>query len=280
MLSFSIVVPAYNAQQTLAETLDAVRAQTFSEWECIVVDDGSTDATLEVARTRAEADARFKVLSQENRGTGGAYNTGVRAATAPWVTICSADDLLLPQHLEVMARAIQGHPGFDIISCNGYYLRPDGTRELVYAGEAGGAPRSWLLEDLFDRCFFSVGACYRRALFDSAGGYLEDAYGEDYDFWLRAVSGGAKHLYIPDPLAVHRTAPTQKSANHVRAFESDIISIRRVVTAGGLSTSQRRAARKAIAFRRRMISEIVSPTSLPNRVRKQIRRLRASRRAS
>lgn len=274
MTLFSIVVPAYNAVDTLNETLDAVLDQTFGDWQCIVVDDGSADGTRDLADEYAQRDPRLSVISQANRGTGGAYNTGVRSATGLWVSVCSADDLLLPAHLEVMARALETNPDRDIFSCNGYYLAPDGARQLAYADEAARAPRSWSLRDVFKRCFFSVGACYRRSLFDSTRGYREGVYGEDYDFWLRAMAGGATHLYIPDALAVHRTSPTQKSANHVRAFESDVMSLQGVLTSGALSWGERRAARAAINARRRMIAEIVAPMRLSNRIRRRLRSLR------
>ena len=103
MPRFSVVVPAYNAESTLAETLDAIIAQTFADWECVVVDDGSTDGTLSLATGYAEKDSRVRVLHQGNQGSAGAYNTGVRAASGQFVVMCSADDILLPEHLSEMS---------------------------------------------------------------------------------------------------------------------------------------------------------------------------------
>lgn len=250
---FSVVVPAYNAEDTLAETLDSILRQTFQDWECVVVDDGSTDGTFDLANSIAVGDARIRVIHQENRGTGGAYNTGIRSAHGEWVTICSADDLLAETHLELMARAIGDHPGFDIFSSNGYYLRTDGTLDLVYKDDQDQAVRSWAMEQVLERCFFSVGAAYRRSLFAEVGGYDEDIFGEDYDFWLRAMGQGARHLYIPEATATHRLSATQKSASHVRALKSDIRSIRSLVDSGVLSDADRGLARTAIAARKRII---------------------------
>jgi len=250
---FSVVVPAYNAQDTLAETLDSLLRQTFEDWECLVVDDGSTDGTFDLASSIALDDARIRVIHQDNRGTGGAYNTGVGSACGEWVTICSADDLLAQSHLELMARAIGDHPGFDIFSTNGYYLRTDGVLDLVYKDDQDQAVRSWTMEQVLERCFFSVGAAYRRSLFAEVGGYDEAIFGEDYDFWLRAMGRGARHLYIPEATATHRLSATQKSASHVRALESDIRSIRSLVDSGLLSDEDRSLARAAIAARKRII---------------------------
>lgn len=253
MVRFSVVVPAYNAQETLAETLRAVHSQTYADWECVVVDDGSTDDTQAVARRFAETDARFRLVSQVNRGTGGAYNTGVRAATGDWIAICSADDVLLPSHLDTMSAAIDANPDYDIFSCNGYYWDADDSREPVYTDEWASVDRSWTLEELFRACFFSVGACYRRELHAQLDGYRENVFGEDYDFWLRALSRGARHFYLGQPLALHRRSATQKSASLVRAYESDIQSIEAVLASGDLDRQQADAARAAIRHRRRLL---------------------------
>lgn len=220
MARFSIVVPAYNASATLAETLDAVLSQDFDDWECVVVDDGSMDETLSIAQAYAERDRRLRVVSQENRGSAGAYNTGVREAGGELVVLCSADDILLVEHLASMADFVDSNPGFAIFSTNGYYLKPDGTRELVYT--SGEIKDSLTLADVIRNCFYSVGATYRRGLFESVGGYRTDVFGEDYDFWLRAMAGGARHRYLARPLSLHRLSETQKSANVEKAFLSDI----------------------------------------------------------
>lgn len=273
---FSIVVPAYNAESTLGETLDAVRDQESADWECVIVDDGSTDATLAIAREYSAQDGRFRVVHQDNRGSGGAYNTGVRAAAGQWVTLCSADDVLLPAHLGAMSRAIADSPGHDIYSCNGFYWYADGRRVQAYPGSAPA--RSWTLSDLFRECFFSVGACYRRTLFDQVGGYEEGAYGEDYDFWLRAMAGGATHWYVPQTLALHRVSASQKSADATRAYESDIRSISRVVKEFGLGEDQLRAARKALGHRERLLAELAAPGSPYVRLRRLARTIIGGRR--
>ncbi len=270
---FSVVVPAYNAQETLAGTLQALVKQTFDDWECIVVDDGSVDETGVVAASFAEQDERFRVIAQANRGTGGAYNTGVTAASGDWVTVCSADDVLLPSHLCAMRAAIAANPESDILSCNGYYWGSDDARELVYKGARARTARSWTLEDALDRCFFSVGACYRRSLFDALGGYREEIYGEDYDFWLRALAAGARHRYVPETLTLHRVSDTQKSADRVRAYESDIRSISNVLQSAELTESEQRAAHAAISHRRRLISEVEHPDSVTGRARRLLRPL-------
>jgi GT2 family glycosyltransferase len=127
------------------------------------------------------------------------------------------------------------------------------------------------MEDLIEKCFFSVGAAYRRSLFAEIGGYDEQAYGEDYDFWLRAMADGARHLYLPAPTAIHRLSATQKSASYLCSMSSDIRSIRAVLRSGKLTSGQRAVARRAIRDRKRVIRTSSEAVQLLGRVRRRVR---------
>ncbi|MDZ4179243.1 MAG: glycosyltransferase [Coriobacteriia bacterium] len=270
MVRFSVVVPAYNAAATLSSTLDALLEQSLDDWECVIVDDGSTDDTLAIARGYAADDSRFRVLSQPNAGTGGAYNTGVSGARGEYVVLCSADDILLPEHLAEMAALIAREPGFDIYSTNGFLWTPEGdVRRVVY--QPGEVAQSWSLEELIDRCFYSVGATYRRGLFDSVGGYRTAVFGEDYDFWLRAMAQGARHCYLSTPLALHRVSTTQKSADLVKAYTSDIRLLKDLRSTVNLSAQERQAVARRITEARAIIAGIRKENRLH-----RIRLLRAS----
>jgi glycosyltransferase involved in cell wall biosynthesis len=219
---FSIVVPAYQAAPTLGATLDAIMTQSFGDWECVVVDDGSTDDTLPIARSYAQRDPRFRVVHQTNQGTGGAYNTGVSSTVGDFVVICSADDILLPEHLSRMSAFIDSEGGYDIYSSNGYFWWPGDFRELAYGPDDRQEIHSLELSDVIRRCFYSVGAAYRRELHTAVGGYRPGVFGEDYDFWLRALASGARHRYLPEPLSLFRVSSSQKSAKLEAGFRSDI----------------------------------------------------------
>src|SRR5687767_6379658 len=92
----SVVVPAYNAAATLAEALRSLVGQTFPRWEAIVVDDGSSDGTADVAAQFAEMDTRFRVIRQANQGEAGARNAGIEAARFDWLLFLDADDWMAP----------------------------------------------------------------------------------------------------------------------------------------------------------------------------------------
>ncbi|MDZ4655869.1 MAG: glycosyltransferase family A protein [Coriobacteriia bacterium] len=137
---FSVTVPAYNAATTLAETIRSVQAQTFSDWGLVVVDDGSTDGTRALAESFATADQRIRVVSQENRGSGGAYNTAVRNARADLLVMLSADDLLMPGHLATFDAFIDENPDASIFTSGGWYEYEDGTRESSILQAAWAQP--------------------------------------------------------------------------------------------------------------------------------------------
>lgn len=220
---FSVVVPAYNASATLDETLGSIAAQTFPDWECVVVDDGSVDGTAAIVRERSVLDPRFRLVQQENRGTAGAYRTGVAEAFADLLVICSADDLLLPAHLETMDRLISAHPECGIFSSNGQYLDDaTGNRRPAYADEEWRTERSLTLEQVIRQCFFSVGAVFRRSVYEITGGHRPGVYVDDYDLWLRAMASGVRHCYTPDVLSVHRVSDFQQSADVRRVWRADV----------------------------------------------------------
>jgi len=96
MTAITVIVPVYNAAAHLAEALDSVRAQTFQDWECLCVDDGSTDSSLEILRRFAADDARFRVVSQKNAGPSAARNHGLKLSESPWFMFMDADDVFHP----------------------------------------------------------------------------------------------------------------------------------------------------------------------------------------
>ena len=108
----SVLVPAYNAAATLAATLDSVRQQTFTDWELVVVDDGSTDTTAEVAR--ACQDPRIRLIRQTNTGLAGARNQGFAQARGEFFAILDADDLARPDRLAMQVAFMEDHPQVDL----------------------------------------------------------------------------------------------------------------------------------------------------------------------
>lgn len=104
MPAFSIIIPVYNVESHLRECLNSVHAQTFTDWECICVDDGSTDASGDILDEYASRDSRFRVIHQENAGVSAARNKGLDETTGEWFVFLDGDDVLAPGALECIAR--------------------------------------------------------------------------------------------------------------------------------------------------------------------------------
>lgn len=112
----SIVIPTYNREKILPRTLDSVLAQTNKEWECIIVDDGSQDRSMDVAAQYAKVDKRFRVLSNTfHKGAQGARNTGIITAQGDWICLFDSDDIMYPNYLEKMVTAIDENT--DVVVC-------------------------------------------------------------------------------------------------------------------------------------------------------------------
>lgn len=107
-LKVSVVIPAYNVERHIVDCLASVRAQTLTDWECVVVDDGSTDRTAE--RIRECTERRIRLITQRNRGVSAARNAGLAAAKARYVLFLDGDDLLHPQALERLSTALDAKP--------------------------------------------------------------------------------------------------------------------------------------------------------------------------
>src|SRR4051794_34828743 len=139
----SVVVPAYNYAQFLPVALDSIIAQTYADWECIIVDDGSTDDTAAVADAYVRRDPRFRYIHQANRGLAGARNTGVRNATGDAIQFLDADDRLLPPKLERHAAYLEAHPECDIVYGDVWFFRSE-TPDVLTPSLHGKLTRSIL----------------------------------------------------------------------------------------------------------------------------------------
>jgi len=243
----SVIIPAYNAETTLARTLDSLLAQTDAHWEAVVVNDGSTDDTLEIAIDYAQRDQRIKVAHQDNGGTAGALNAGVQRSAGDFFVHLDADDELLPHFIERTTQMMERHPGYDIYASNAIYRSPDGEETLFNQGERFAKITSLALADEIDHSQIFVTAPLRRTFFDAVGGFRTHIYNEDYDLWLRAMASGARHIFMPEALTVVHLHEGQKTADALKMRSSDVEILSDLVASGLLRPADRRLARSVIA---------------------------------
>lgn len=124
-MKFSVIVPIYNCDKYLRECLDSVLSQTFQDWECICVDDGSTDKSGIIAGEYADKDSRFKVIHKKNGGEGSARNAGLDNFSGDWVYFLDSDDILNKHTLEVCNTAVSRHPQAEVVGLK-FVQYPDG----------------------------------------------------------------------------------------------------------------------------------------------------------
>lgn len=117
-MKFSIIVPVYNAARYLRETLESVALQTFRDFECICVDDGSTDGSAAMIEEYCAHDRRFRFVRKQNGGEGSARNAGIETASGEWLCYLDADDVYSPDMLSVGYELIHRHPTADIVAVN------------------------------------------------------------------------------------------------------------------------------------------------------------------
>lgn len=206
----SVIIPARDAATTLGETIAALRAQIYPSWEAIVVDDGSTDATAEVAARAASGDARIRLLQRPGKGVSAARNAGLAAARGDWLLFLDADDWIAPEHLARLTATLAADPSLDAAHCGWARVAPDGAlSETEY-----GPPERDLFPAFASHCALAtVGVCLvRRSLVQALGGFdVSFRNCSDWEFWLRLARAGARFGAVRERLAYYRLRPASVS---------------------------------------------------------------------
>jgi glycosyl transferase family 2 len=259
--SFSIVIPAYNARRTLADTLASVAAQSDGDYEVIVVDDGSTDGTADLATERL--DARGRVHRQENRGLPGARNAGIRHSAGRWVAFLDADDLWMPTYLARMRKLLEaGGDALGVAYCDAWIYDDRRRRvarrsafERYRPAEVPVDPRAFYLE-LLEENFIWVAACVPRSVLDEVGGFDERLRAsEDWNMWLRIVATGRRAAGTTDRLGLYRHSEGQMHADLGRMLEGQRDCMRGVLESAPLDGELRAATEARLARCERVLAE-------------------------
>lgn len=197
----SVVIPVYNQARFLFDALNSVLAQTFQDFEIIVVDDGSTDAIDGVQKHFH--DSRIVWLRQENLGLAAARNLGLKYAQGQFLAFLDADDLFLPQKLELQVCYLQNHDDLDLVA-SGYEFVDAELK--VLKTESARRERRLSVEDVFFGGVAPVHAVLlRTAAAKSIGGFDGDLRAcEDLDFWMRFVLSGHRVAYLPGVICQYR----------------------------------------------------------------------------
>lgn len=277
---YSVIVAVFNAESTIAAAIESVQAQTFSDFELILVDDGSTDATLSVLQSAAEGDRRIQVVSQTNAGTAAARNAGWARAEGELRVFLDADDMLCDNYLAAQDEFVAAYPGYDIYSCNVSLLLRDGEARPYSISRAHHRVMSLSAEDQIAESSIFLMSVITPEVWRITGGF-RDLHSEDYDFWLRALLGGARHIHNPRTLAVYRRAAGSKSTQLVEAAKSLLWIQRDASTRADLTAGQRAALEAALQVSearvvRRQLEEELLEGRVPPMARRQYMQGRAA----
>lgn len=202
---FSVIIPLYNKAPYVAKAIESVLGQTYRDFEVIVIDDGSTDQSLEVAKTFENKS--ITIISQPNSGVSTARNNGVKIAKHPYICFLDADDWWHPTFLEEMKRVITDFPDAGIYG-SGYYIVKNGQERIAPIGVPQGFEQG-----IIDYCevyaktlcmpLTSISVVIPKHIFDEEKGFKSQLkLGEDFDLWIR-IALKNKVILVNKPLAYY-----------------------------------------------------------------------------
>ena len=200
----SVVIPAYNAEQFLDETLESVLSQTYENWECIIVNDGSTDNTESIAKKWCEKDARFRYFYKENSGASDTRNFGIKEARGEYIAFLDADDLYMPNFLKVCLENLV-EKDVDLVAPkmlefwdvrNGV-IEDEDKKDYLYSGKEGIA--------LFSHSNrLTMALLCKKSVMDEVGGFTWHKKAEDLHCWLKVLFAGYKIYRLGEYYAYRR----------------------------------------------------------------------------
>ena len=200
----SVVIPAYNAEQFLDETLESVLSQTYENWECIIVNDGSTDNTESIAKKWCEKDARFCYFYKENSGVSDTRNLGIKEARGEYIAFLDADDLYMPNFLKVCLENLV-EKDVDLVAPkmlefwnvqNGV-IEDEDKKDYLYSGKEGIA--------LFLHSNrLTMALLCKKSVMDEVGGFTWHKKAEDLHCWLKVLFAGYKIYRLGEYYAYRR----------------------------------------------------------------------------
>ncbi|MFA3920791.1 glycosyltransferase family 2 protein [Ruegeria hyattellae] len=220
----SVIVPVHNVQDHIGACLTSLREQSFTDFEAIIIDDGSSDDSPVRLRAAIDGDTRFRVIRQDNRGLSGARNTGLDTACGTFIAFLDGDDRYAPEFLEHMQAALASGTA-DWVACGLRNIHADGhsdTHSTIHDApvlDPDTGPRLWPLTDWGEVTAHFPSAwnkLYRRSLIDGLR-FDEGTWFEDHAFFLRAAARTQTLLHLPEPLYLQ----TRGRAGQITASDSD-----------------------------------------------------------
>lgn len=216
--TISILMPVYKTSQYLREAIDSILAQTFTDFELIILNDCSPDNAEEVLD--GYDDPRIvRYLGEKNSGLANVLNIGMQIAKGKYIARMDSDDISMPERLEIQVNYLESHPDIDLCSCG---MKMFGARNDTWIRESD--PEKVKVTALFFSPILHASSVWRRDSFDKAGLRFrqEMVPAEDYDLWCRALASGMKMVNLPDCLYLYRIHPNQATEDTSRTSSKEV----------------------------------------------------------
>jgi glycosyltransferase involved in cell wall biosynthesis len=242
----SVIIPAYQAAERIRETLDSVFAQTYPNFEVLLVNDGSPDTEALEQAIRSYGD-RLIYIRQENRGPSGARNTAIRTARGKYIACLDSDDIYLPEHLSRLVPLLE-EQALDLVYCDSYFMK-DGVHVGRSFERQPQSPPVTFEKLLTEECAVTTSAVVasRQAMIDA--GLFDERYrrSEDFDLWVRMCFRGAKMDLLRQVGIEHRLLPEGLAADGYLLKQAQIEIYKKVLATLPVSVEQKRLIQELIA---------------------------------
>ena len=208
----SVIVPCYNTANFVSATLESVFAQTYTDYEIIVVNDGSPD-TVELERVLAPWADRIVYVKTTNQGLAGARNNGIRVSKGELIALLDSDDLWEPNYLDVQVRKLDENPSADVVYPNALIFGAEPEARSHFIASTGEVTFTSLIQET---CVVMVSVLARRSALERAGLFDSSLRScEDFDMWLRCIKSGSRIIYHDQVLVCYRRRKGSLSSDPV-----------------------------------------------------------------
>jgi len=228
----SVILPCYNGARWISQAIKSVLAQTYKDFELLVIDDGSTDNSREIVSSYLH-DGRVRYIYQENRGFSGAINRGIKESKGDFIGFIGQDDLWLPYKLELQMRYFSKHRNVDLVHSSYFVIDSEGrVIGIRNVGIPNVSSKRELIEELFLRNFIGFETVLvKKRCFDEVGFFDERMVGfSDHDMWIRIAGKFNICGYIRKPLVKKRIHESQLSKVRMGdVFKDEFLLVKKAV---------------------------------------------------
>lgn len=223
----SVLLPTFNRANYIGEAIASVLAQSYGDFELIVVDDGSTDETC--SRVASIADPRIRYIYREHGGVSKALNTAWRAARGELVAMIGSDDVWLPHLFKTLLPLIDGKSELGLVYARAQAMSEQGHAQPQILGSDMKFPEDALASLLYDDCICGLACLFRRRCVETVGGFDENLLAnEDWDLWVR-MAEITKFAYHDEILARYRMHPTSLTGKRSHLYRHVILDRVRLI---------------------------------------------------